>query len=64
MITIYPDEEVLLITWDHGSVFGIFRQTAPDMPVPAIRLPIDDQIDRYPYLKTLLGQGTQGKTVP
>lgn len=47
-ITIEQDEEVFFITWDHGSAFGIFREV--DAGVPAIRLPIDHDLDRYPYL--------------
>ncbi len=43
------DEEVLLITWDHGSAFGIFRDTEPRTPV--VRNQMNDDLVKVPFLK-------------
>lgn len=45
------DAEVLMITWDHGSGFGIFRQTDPDGEAPELRSELPDELEGYPYLK-------------
>jgi len=44
-------EEILLITWDHGSGFGIFRDDEKDGDNPDVRTSIMHQLDQFPYLK-------------
>ncbi len=44
----HANEEVMLITWDHGSAFGIFRDTADESK---IRTPITENFDGLPYLQ-------------
>jgi hypothetical protein len=52
-----PDEEVVLITWDHGSAFGIFRDVMRNnvLPMSSIYCGIDD----YPYLKKFWSAATE-----
>jgi hypothetical protein len=56
-ILVKKDEEVLFITWDHGSAFGIFREVDPDEA--AIREPIHHGLDRYPYLAEFWNRALQ-----
>ncbi len=49
-IKIKDDEEVFLITWDHGSAFGIFRELTPPLSSVIRRKPIDEELERFPYL--------------
>ncbi|MCU7549842.1 clostripain-related cysteine peptidase [Chitinophagaceae bacterium LB-8] len=49
-IKVMEKEEVVLITWDHGSAFGIFREEISKPPT-TIRKPIYQELDNYPYLK-------------
>jgi len=46
-----PDEEILLITWDHGSAFGVFRDEDPKIPTAPVRTAITDRLDQHPHLK-------------
>lgn len=50
-IKVEKEEEVFLITWDHGSAFGIFREVNPTPPSVIIRNPIDDELEKFPYLR-------------
>jgi hypothetical protein len=45
------DEEVFLITWDHGSAFGIFRKETPILNNSTIRTEIDRNLFQYPFIK-------------
>ena len=45
------NEEILLITWDHGSAFGIFRDEDPKAPTAHVRSAITDHLEHYPYLR-------------
>lgn len=47
-VPVNEDEEVFVITWDHGSAFGIFREVAADMAV--VREPVYNDLAHYPYL--------------
>ncbi len=53
-IKIEQNENILFITWDHGSAFGIFRDDPPLLP--RVRKSIYDQNDlkRFPYLRGVL----------
>ena len=51
-ITPGEEDEVFLVTWDHGSAFGIFRQIDPvTLPGSSGRSSITEQLDDFPYLK-------------
>jgi hypothetical protein len=50
-IKVKDDEEVFLITWDHGSSFGIFRQESPTLDSNIVRTAIDKNLEQYPFLK-------------
>lgn len=51
------DDEVCLITWDHGSAFGIFRESRPSIPSTSSTSsvepmePIYEGLEYYPFLK-------------
>jgi hypothetical protein len=47
-----PDEEVFLITWDHGSAFGIFRREPPMPNAGSIIMQVEKNLAQYPFLKT------------
>lgn len=47
-IQVHEDEEVFLVTWDHGSAFGIFRETATDEA--AVHEPVYANLEPYPHL--------------
>ena len=47
---IQDDEEVLLITWDHGSAFGIFREEAPAVDFNSVRMQANLNLWQYPFL--------------
>jgi hypothetical protein len=51
-ISIYENEEVFFCTHDHGSAFGIFRETDPGTVTGEMRRPIQYNLKRYPYLAT------------
>ncbi len=50
---VQPDEEVFLITWDHGSAFGIFRQELPNprLTTNSVRREIEENLSQYPFIK-------------
>jgi hypothetical protein len=50
-VPVKEDEEVFLVTWDHGSAFGMFRQTDPQLGDPSARIDLTDELEGYPYLK-------------
>ena len=50
-ISVSAEEEVVLVTWDHGSAFGIFRDTEPPQPSIEPRKPVYDELEKFPYLK-------------
>lgn len=62
-ITVRENEEVFLITWDHGSAFGIFRDT-PVM-LPQLLLPINDQeeLRYFPYLRMFWEKALQKEDI-
>lgn len=47
-VRVRQDEEVLFLTWDHGSSFGIFREV--DHGFSAVRNPLGHDLNDYPYL--------------
>lgn len=49
-IPVHKDEEVFLCTHDHGSAFGIFRETDPGIATGELRRSIQHDLDKYPYL--------------
>jgi hypothetical protein len=57
-IEIEPQDEIFLITWDHGNGFGVFNQESPDIPTAAT--PIDDEMELklYPALKAFWDEAT------
>ncbi|GAA4321311.1 hypothetical protein GCM10023149_21110 [Mucilaginibacter gynuensis] len=46
------DEEVFLITWDHGSAFGIFRDEPPLPNAGTVAMQVEKNLMQYPFLKT------------
>jgi hypothetical protein len=46
-----PDEEVFLVTWDHGSAFGIFRHESPLPDAGTIKMQVEKNLTQYPFLK-------------
>ncbi|MFT3909485.1 MAG: clostripain-related cysteine peptidase [Ferruginibacter sp.] len=50
-VPVKSNEEVVLVTWDHGSAFGIFRDANPNAKHAEIRKDIDEELEDYPYLK-------------
>lgn len=46
------NDEILLITWDHGSAFGIFRDNPPGS-ISNTMSPVDEEkdLERFTYLK-------------
>jgi hypothetical protein len=53
-INLHPDEELLLMTWDHGSSFGIFRREPTSVNVSRTRMRADQNLHQYPYLDFFL----------
>jgi hypothetical protein len=56
---VQDDEEILLITWDHGSSFGIFREGARAAAVNNIRTEIYRNLWQYPFLKLFWDTATE-----
>ncbi|TFF37261.1 clostripain-related cysteine peptidase [Mucilaginibacter psychrotolerans] len=56
---VQDDEEILLITWDHGSSFGIFREGVRAAAVNNIRTEIYDRLEQYPFLKSFWDTATK-----
>jgi hypothetical protein len=52
-------EEILLITWDHGSAFGIFRDEDPRTPTAHVRTAITDHLEHYPFLQRFWNEAMQ-----
>ena len=48
---VQDDEEVFLITWDHGSAFGIFRKQTPTLSKSVVRKEIDQGSFQYPFIE-------------
>ena len=48
---VQPDEQIFLITWDHGSAFGIFRQEDQILNPNVVRTEIDENLSQYPFIK-------------
>ncbi|SEM65344.1 hypothetical protein SAMN05192574_101345 [Mucilaginibacter gossypiicola] len=57
-----PDEEVFLITWDHGSAFGIFRKEIPVLNNNTVRTEIDRDLFQYPFIKMFWNRVKQKDT--
>lgn len=53
-IELCPDEEIMLMTWDHGSSFGIFRQEPTSLNASLARTNVDHNLYQYPYLNLFL----------
>jgi len=52
------DEEILLVTQDHGSAFGIFREEPHILNANSIRIGFDDNSYKYPYLNLFWEKAT------
>lgn len=50
-IVVEDGEGTLLITWDHGSAFGIFREEIFTPPEMRVMEPITSELANYPYLE-------------
>lgn len=49
-IPICKNEKVFFCTHDHGSAFGIFRETNPGEAIGEMRKPIQYDLKKYPYI--------------
>ncbi|MGY3211530.1 hypothetical protein [Mucilaginibacter sp. HD30] len=50
------DEEVMLMTWDHGSSFGIFRQQEQTLKITDARDQFYANLPQFPFLKYFLDE--------
>ncbi len=50
---VHPDEQVFLITWDHGSAFGIFKKGSRNhkLTIKSVRSEIDQNLSQFPFIK-------------
>ncbi|MDB5122365.1 MAG: hypothetical protein JWP94_494 [Mucilaginibacter sp.] len=51
-----PDEEVMLMTWDHGSSFGIFRQEPQTLTITQARTQFYAHLPQFPFLTYFLNK--------
>ena len=57
----FTDEEIFMITWDHGNGFGIFFQDTPQLPTATTS--IDHQLDQFEFLKAFWDRAMQESAV-